>query len=147
MNLRTLKLSDLQLGDCSRWFQPNGTQYLELPLILPYFKQVTGGQVLDDEEVGTPPKYPFVCKAIGSTGVTPGTLVQIQWPDGRYLSNPGIDFFSFVGTGRRGRLIDPHKRMPPASKIILNIDNSGTDATSNLEIYFEGCLLIPLVGA
>ena len=146
MNFSTLKLSDLQLGDCTRWIAPSGTQYLELPLILPYFKQVAAGAILEDEEVGTPPEYPFVCKAIGFTGTTPGTIVQIQWPDGRYLSNPGLDFFSFVRTGRMGRLIDPHKLMPQNSKIILNIDNTGVGAAV-LEIYFEGCLRIPLVSA
>jgi len=145
MNLSTLQLSDLQLGDCSAWTAPSGTQYLELPHILPYFNQVGAGDVLDGEEIGTPAEYPFVCKAIGFTGLTPGTLIQIQWPDGRYLSNPGVDFFSFVRTGRLGRLIDPFKAMPANSKILMNINNSGQDVAANLEIYFEGCLRIPLV--
>lgn len=147
MNLRGLQLSDLQLGSCSGWMNPSGTRYLELHHVLPYFNQVGAGDLLDDEEVGTPAQYPFVVKAVSFTGVTPGTLVQIQWPDGRYLSNPGIDFFSFVGTGRRGRLIDPHKVLLANSKIRMNIDNTAVGSAANMEIYFEGCLRIPLVNA
>jgi len=144
-DLREMRLSDLQLQSCTRWVSPDGVVYLELPYVLPFFKTVAAGAMVDDSELGTPPAYEFACKAIGSTGVTPGTLVQIQWPDGRYLSNPGVDFFSFVGTGRRGRLLDVPKRLRPASKIRLNIDNSGVAVASELEIYFEGVLRIPLV--
>jgi len=100
---------------------------------------------VDDDELGTHPRYEFAVKLIGNTGITPGTLVQVQWPDARYLSNPGIDVFSFWGTGRRGRLLDPIKRLRPASKIRFNIDNSGVGVQSDLEIYFEGVLRIPLV--
>lgn len=141
-----MELSDLQLASCTRWVSPEGVVYLELPYVLPFFRTVAAGAMVDDAELGTPPGYEMACKAISSTGVTPGTLVQIQWPDGRYLSNPGVDFFSFVGTGRRAwSLADTPKRLRPASKIRFNIDNSGVAVASELEIYFEGVLRIPLV--
>jgi hypothetical protein len=61
------------------------------------------------------------------------------------LSNPGVDFFSFVGTGRRGRLISPHKFMPKNSKIRINLDNSLVASNANMEIYFEGVILVDMV--
>lgn len=144
-DLRQLELSDLQLASCTRWVAPDGVVILELPTVLPYFRTVNAGAIIDDAELGTPASYPFLCKAICFTGVTPGTLIQVQWPDGRYLSNPGVDFFSFVGTGRRARLVRPHKLMQPSSKIRLNIDNSGVGTAADLELYFEGVFRVPLV--
>ena len=142
--LREMRLSDLQLKSCTRWRAPDGVVYLEVPYVLPFYLSVAAGAVLDDIELGTPPEFELACKQICSTGITPGTLIQIQWPDGRYLSNPGVDFFSFVGTGRRARGLEFPKRIRPSSKIRLNIDNSGA-AAADLEIYFEGVLRVPLV--
>lgn len=142
---RQVQLSDLQLKSCMRWTDPDGVVHLEVPYVLPFYRSIAAGAFADDSELGTPPEYEFVCKVIGNTGVTPGTLIQIRWPDGRYLSNPGVDFFSFVGTGRRGRLLDVPKRLRPASKIRFNIDNTGVGSAADLEIYFEGALRIPLV--
>jgi hypothetical protein len=143
--LREMRLSDLQLKTCTRWRAPDGVVYLEIQHTLPFYRTVAAGAVLDDVELGTPPEFEFACKQISSTGVTPGTLIQIQWPDGRYLSNPGVDFFSFVGTGRRARGLEFPKRIKPASKIRFNIDNSGVPTSADLEIYFEGVLRVPLV--
>lgn len=142
--LRQMELTDLQIKACTVWRAPDKVVYLELPYVSPLFQFVAGGAFIDDLELGTPSEFPFLCKVVSFTGVTPGTLVQIQWPDGRYLSNPGVDMFSFVGTGRRGRLIRPHKLMDPASKIRFNIDNRGAGDT-NLELYFEGVLRVPLM--
>lgn len=142
--LREMRLSDLQLKTCTRWVAPDGVVYLEIAHTLPFYLSVAAGVMLDDVELGTPPEFEFACKQICSTGITPGTLVQIQWPDGRYLSNPGVDFFSFVGTGRRARGLEFPKRIKPASKLRFNIDNSAAGA-SDLEIYFEGVLRVPLV--
>jgi hypothetical protein len=147
MSLREMRLSDLQLRDCTRWVAPDGVVYLPQFHVQPFFKNVPAGQTLDDVELGTPPEFPFLIKLICSTGInTSGVLVRIQWPDGRYLSNPGVDFFSFVGTGRRGRLLDKPKVVPPSSKIRFDLTNpNGADA--DLEIFFEGALLVPLVNA
>jgi len=144
---RQLKLTDLQIASCARWQAPDGVVYLELAHTIPFFQAVTALQNPFELELGTPPEFRFLCKVVSFTGLVPGTLVQIQWPDGRYLSNPGIDLFSFVGTGRRGRLIDPHKLMAPSAKIRMTIDNSLVAVAGTLELYFEGVLLVPMVGA
>lgn len=144
MPIKEVQISDLQIASCSLWKEASGALFLPVFHVLPFFQTLAANAELPDLELGTPPDYDFVCRAIGSTGTTPGTLVQVQWPDGRYLSNPGVDFFSFVGTGRRGRLIDPGKRMKPGQKIRLNIDNSLVNTTSTMEIYFEGVLLVPM---
>ena len=144
--MRLANITDYQLQGCNKWTLGQATK-LAIAHTIPFFQQILAGQVLNDIELATPPDHDFICKVVSSTGVTPGTLVQIQWPDGRYLSNPGVDFFSFVGTGRRGRLISPHKQCPRSSKIRLNLDNSLVDSTANLEIYFEGVVLVELVNS
>jgi hypothetical protein len=146
MTFDTVQFSDLQIAACSPWVNPAGATELPVPFVLPFFLAVGAGAILSDVELGTPAEYDFVVKVISSTGITPATFVQVQWPDGRYLSNPGVDFFSFVGTGKRGRLIDPHKRVRPQQKIRFNIDNSA-GAAASLEIYLEGTLQVPLVGS
>lgn len=145
MNFREMKLTAMQIVACSRWRAPDGVEYLEVAHVLPFFQTVAAGAVLEDIELGTPARYNFAVKLISFTGVTPGTLIQVQWPDGRYLSNPGVDFFSFVGTGRRGRLIWPHKIIEPGQKIRLNIDNTGVNVAANLPLFFEGVLRVPMV--
>jgi hypothetical protein len=142
--MRLANITDYQLQGCGKWVI-NGVVKLPIAHTIAFFQQVANGAVLNDVEIATPPEHDFICKVVSSTGVTPGTLVQIQWPDGRYLSNPGLDFFSFVGTGRRGRLISPHKFCPRSSKIRLNLDNSLVGSTANMEIYFEGVILVDLV--
>ena len=139
------KLSDLQLSTCNRWQLPSGVVKLAIPHVLPFYGNLFPNTIVNDVEMATPPDYDFVCKLISFTGVTPGTLVQIQWPDGRYLSNPGLDFFSFVGTGRRSRLLSPHKFCPKSSKIKMNYDNSQVNSTSVIEMYFEGVILVDLL--
>jgi hypothetical protein len=120
--------------------------YLPIPHVLPFVYDVAANAApLTAVEIGTPSEYDFLVKAVTFTGSTPGTLIQVQWPDGRYLSNPGIDFFSFVGTGKRARLVDPHKLCARQSKIRFNIDNSEVDQDATLEIMFEGVLLVGLV--
>jgi len=141
--VKSLELSDLQLKSCTKWVA-NGQALLPIPHVIPFYYYAQTGQMYSDVELATPSEGPFVCKVISSTGTVPGTIVQIQWPDGRYLSNPGIDFFSFVGTGRRGRLVYPHKILPRTSKIRLNLDNTN-GANANMEIFFEGLLLMPMV--
>jgi len=143
--MRPLRLSDLQLKTCTKWVAPDGTVLLPLPYTIPFFYQLAANQIISDLELATPSESAFVCKVVSSTGIVPGTLVQVQWPDGRYLSDPGVDFFSFVGTGRRARLIDPYKYMPKSSKIRMNFDNTNVSVPAYMEIYFEGVILVELV--
>ena len=145
MNLRQLELTDLQLATCSRWVNPPGVTVLPVPHTIPFFYQVPANSQAIGVELGTHVEFPFLLKVISFTGLTPGTLIRIQWPDGRYLSNPGLDFFSFVRTGRLGRLMNPHKRLAQQQKIRLDIDNSTVGTAAVLEMYLEGVLQVPLV--
>jgi hypothetical protein len=148
MSLRQLLLSDLQINACGKFTDPSGVQILELPHTVPVFTSVAGdAPVVADYEQGTPAEFAFLVKAISFTGLTPGTLIQIQWPDGRYLQNSPVDFFSFCGTGKRARWLEAPKLCPPNSKIRLTIDNSAVGSQSDIELYFEGVLRIPMVTA
>ena len=146
MSLRQLKLSDLQVNSCGRWTAPNGTVFIELPHTLAvYTTLAANAPIVTDYEQATPPEFSFFAKAISNTGLTPGTLVQVQWPDGKYLSNVPVDAFSFWGTGKRARWLEIGKLCPPSSKIRLTFDNSAVDAESDVEMFFEGVLRIPMV--
>ena len=146
MSLRQLKLSDLQINSCGTFKDPSGTQYLELPHTVCVFTTVgANAAIIPDYEQATPPEFPFLVKMISYTGLTAGTLIQIQWPDGRYLQNTPVDFFSFCGTGKRARWLEAPKMCPPNAKIRLTIDNSQVDAQSDIELYFEGVLRVPMV--
>lgn len=145
MSLRELRLTDLQLQTCTRWVNPPGVTVLPVPHTIPFFYQIAANSFADGVELATHAEFPFLLKVISFTGVTPGTLIRIQWPDGRYLSNPGVDFFSFVRTGRLGRLMDPHKLLPPAQKLRLDLDNSAVGTAAVIELYLEGVLQVPLV--
>jgi hypothetical protein len=146
LSLRRLQLSDLQVNACGKWTAPNGVTFLELPHTICVFTSVLANAApIVDFEVGTPPEFPFLAKILSYTGVTPGTLIQVQWPDGRYLQQSPVDLFSFCGTGRRARWLEAPKLCPPNSKIRLKIDNSLVDSESDVELYFEGVLRIPMV--
>lgn len=155
MALRELRLTDLQIRACSLWVAPDGTQYLPVPHTIPFYFNAPANPPqttqVPDVELGTPPKYKFLCKVISAAlqqtenPSIPTPIIQVQWPDGRYLSNPGMDVFSFIGTGKNGRLISPHKLMEPNSKIRLNVDNTANDVSYQVVMFFEGVLLVPLV--
>lgn len=146
MNFTPLALSDLQMKTCTRWQGPDNRVFLELPKTISLYQSFGANAApVPDIELGTPPNYDFICKVVSYTGITPGTIIQIQWPDGRYLSNPGVDAFSFWGTGKRGRLLSVHKRMPPSSKIRVTCDNSAVGSVSNVELHFEGVLRVPMI--
>lgn len=148
MSLRELKLSDLQVNACGKWTDPAGVEFLELPHTICVFTSVAGdAAIVPDYEQATPAEFDFLVKAISYTGLTPGTLIQIQWPDGRYLQSSPVDFFSFCGTGKRARWLEIPKLLPPNSKIRLTINNSAVGSQSNIEMYFEGVLRIPMVKA
>jgi hypothetical protein len=145
--LREMQLTDLQLATCSRWINPPGVTVLPAPHTIPWFYQVGANAQADGVELATDKQFPFLLKVISFTGTTPGTLIRIQWPDGRYFSNPGVDFFSFVRTGKNGRLLSPHKLLAPNQKIRIDIDNSLVDSAAVLELYLEGILQVPLVNS
>lgn len=142
-----MQLSDLQLATCTQWVNPQGVTILPVPHTLPFFFQVNANSQNYGVELATHPEFPFLLKVISYTGTTPGTLIRVQWPDGRYLSNPGMDFFSFVRTGRLGRLMSKPKLLAPAQKVRFDIDNSLVGSTSEIELYLEGELHVPMVNA
>lgn len=146
MSLRDLKLSDLQLNACGAYSLPSGAKILVVPHTIPVFETLQANQpIVTDYEQATDPDYDFIVKAISYTGLTPGTLIQVQWPDGRYLSNAPVNLFSFCGTGKRSRGFDQPKLVPANQKIRLTLDNSAVDSVSNVEMYFEGVLRVALV--
>jgi hypothetical protein len=143
---RQLELTDLQVSACSRWRDPAGREFLELPNMIPFFRVVPGGASLFDVELGIPAEFDFLCKAIGAvTDGTIGMVTRIQWPDSRYLQASPIDFQRFCRTGKRGRLIDPHKLCEKGQKIRLSLDNTANEEQVGIELYFEGVLRIPMV--
>jgi len=143
-----LELTDEQIVACAGFTAPDGATFLELPAVLSFVQTFTANaQPVEDLELGTFPSWDFVVCSVEYTGVTPGTIVQIQWPDGRYLMNPGIDAFSFIGTGKRGRLVDPEKLLRKQSKIRINVDNSNVGESSTVELYFYGYVRVPFAPA
>jgi hypothetical protein len=146
LSLRQLQISDLQVNACGKWSNPSGVQYLELPHVVPVFTSI-GANVapIADYEVGTPAEFAFLVKCLSYTGLTPGTLIQVQWPDGRYLQSNPVDMFSFCGTGKRARWLERPKLCPPNTKIRLKLDNSLVGSQSDIEMYFEGVLRVPMV--
>ena len=93
-------------------------------------------------------QYDFVINGISAVVDVTGddeTLLQIQWPDGRYLSNPGLPVWDFIGTGLRGWVLENPEVIAHGSKVKLNIDNSGNGSNVNLGLFFEGVLRIPMV--
>ena len=146
MSLRELKLTDLQANACGKWSYPNGVEFFPVPFTIPVYETLQADQaIVPDYEVATHSEYDFLVRVISYTGLTPGTLIQIQWPDGRYLSNAGVDVFSFYGTGKRGRLLEVPKLLPPNTKIRLTLDNSAVGSISNVELFFEGVLKVPFI--
>jgi hypothetical protein len=154
VSLRELRLTDLQLRACSLWTDPDGSQYLPVYKCLPFYFVAPANPPtttpIQDTELGTPPRYRFLCKVISAAfsqtanPSIPTPKIQIQWPDGRYLSNPALPVFSFVGTGKNGRLVWPHKMCPPSSKLRMNVDNTASTVAYQVQMFFEGCLLVPL---
>lgn len=155
MSLRELRLTDLQIRACTRWVAPDGTDYLPVPHYIPFYFNAPANPPqttqVPDVELGTPARYKFLCKVVSAAfqqtafPSIPTPTVQIQWPDGRYLTNPGLDVFSFIGTGKNGWLVSPHKLMNPNSKIRMNVDNTENAIAYRVVMFFEGCLLVPMI--
>jgi hypothetical protein len=104
--------------------EPDGRQFLELPFVVPVFVRVLAGQVVQGLEVSVSGEYDFQVRVISAALLTGGPRVQVEWPDGRYLSTPGLPLFDFVGTGMRGRLLENPETIGRTEKILLNVDNS-----------------------
>jgi hypothetical protein len=116
-------LTSAQAGACLKT-EPDGRQFLEIPYVVPFYVRVAPGQIANGLEVAINSEYEFRVMVISATLVTQGPRLQVQWPDGRYLSRPGIPVFDFIGTGMRGRLLEEPETIGRTEKILLNVDNS-----------------------
>ncbi len=142
--MKAVALDRMQFQACSKWVAPSGSKILPITYTIPFYLALTAGQFYDDQEqaVNPPGGYPFSLRAIGVYLAAPGPTVRFQWPNGRYLSPVGIPVFNYIGTGKRGRLIDPVVRMQDSDVIRMDIDNSA-GGTQQLAIFFEGVVLVP----
>lgn len=140
-------LTDYQLQACA-WTSPEGAAFLELPHTIPWYFTAAAGTAYPGVEQAMSAQYDFVVKGISAvvdfTGLDE-TLVQIQWPDGRFLSNPGLPVWDFIGTGLRGWVLENPELIAHGSKLKVNTDNSANFSAVNLALFFEGVLRIPMV--
>lgn len=133
-----------QLAGCT-WTSPEGRVFLELPHAMPWYYTAAGSTLYQGIEQGMNPDYDFIVKAICAVIDVPVTLIQIQWPDGRFLSNPGLPMYDFIGTGLRGWVLENPELIQRGEKIKLQVDNSANASAVNLDLFFEGLLRIPMV--
>lgn len=146
-NFTLPSLTDYQFQSCS-WTSPEGATYLELPHTISWYFQALADTDYPGLEQAMSAQYDFVIHAIGAVVDVTGddeTLVQIQWPDGRFLSNPGLPVWDFIGTGLRGWNLENPELIAHGSKVKLNVDNTDNSSNVNLALFFEGVLRIPMV--
>lgn len=86
-------------------------------------------------------EYPFLVHGLGSIVSLPYTYARIQWPNGHYLSQVPVDLWNFGGTGRNGRLLTKPVFIP--AKDLARLEVGTQQSQSTLQLFFEGCLLIP----
>jgi|SRR5882672_2557462 len=142
--MKALTLDRMQFQACSNWVQPSHSKILPVTFTIPFIFALTAGQTYEgvEQAISTPGKNTFCLRAIGVFLAAPGPTVRFQWPNGRYLSPIPIPVFNYIGTGKRGRLIDPVVKMKDADVIRMDIDNSA-GGTQQLAIFFEGVVLVP----
>lgn len=145
--MKPITLDRMQFQACSKWVARSG-KILPVTFTIPFYYPLAAGQIYEglEQAVSTPGKYPFTLRAVGAYLAAPGPVVRFQWPNGRYLSTVGIPIFSYIGTGKRGRLIDPPVPMKDTDVIRMDVDNSAGGA-QQLCIFFEGVVLIPFEAA
>lgn len=143
------QLTDYQFAGCV-WTAPDGARFLLLPKTIVWYFRATSGTQTNGIEQSFDPDYDVLVKSIGgyeSNEAGDVCYVQVQWPDGRYLSNPGLPVWDFIGTGLRGFLLEQGEIIPRGQKVKFNVDNSGNEDDTDLALYFEGVVLIPMVEA
>jgi len=94
-------------------------------------------------EQNAPNKYHFLIKAISAIVDLPYTYMRVQWPDGKFLSNVPVDIWSMMRTGRNGRLLEVPKLIEKNGVIRMEFGTQQTGQVVNVQIFFEGCILIP----
>ena len=147
MSFRIPKLTDYQLKGCI-WQAPDGSKFLPMPYTVPWYFHAAASSIKLGVEQAFHSEFDFYINAIGGIQNKQDgdvTYIQVQWPDGRYLSNPGLPVWDFIGTGMRGFCIESGERVAHGSKVKLNVDNSGNDEDCDIALFFEGVLLVPMV--
>ena len=141
------KLTDMQFRACN-WTSPAGADFLPLAHTIPWYFTAAATTLYQGIEQAMNSQYDFLVTGISAVVDVTGnneTLLQIQWPDGRFLSNPGLPVWDFIGTGLRGWVLENPELIPHGTKVKLNIDNSNNSSIVNLGLFFEGLLRVPMV--
>lgn len=145
------KLDAKKLSACVPYECPQG-RFLQLPFCSVYETQIdntkgsgfgNGFMFVPGNEQGAPAKYNYLIHAMSSIVSLPYTYCRVQWPDGHYLSNVPVDLWSMVQTGRNGRLFSRPKFIPKGSVIRMELGTNQTSAVVQVQIFYEGCILIP----
>ena len=142
MNLS--KITAAKLRACVPYECDRG-RFLQLPCV-PVFQYTitndTGAYFsVPGLEQGFPPEFNFLCHGIGSIASLAYTYARIQWPNGHYLSQNPVDMFNFCGTGRNGRLFEEPVFIQKGETVRIEVGTQ--QAASTLQLFFEGCILIP----
>ena len=101
----------------------DGEEFVELPFTVPWYFLAAAGVNSEGLELAMSADYDFEVRAVSAVIGAPGPLAQIQWTDGRYLSNPGLPVFDFIGTGERGFLLENPELIPRGAKVKVNVSN------------------------
>lgn len=138
------KLTPERLQACTPYIGPQG-KFWQLPDISCFQYTITNGTgaylSVPGLEQGFPPEFDFLVHGICSIASVPYTYARIQWPTGRYLSQVPVDMFNFCGTGRNGRKLTIPEFIPKGDTVKLELGTQA--ATATLQLFFEGCILIP----
>jgi hypothetical protein len=142
--LNAQKLTPAKLAACmpyvcdkGRFLQVSDIQYFQITM-----NNTTGAYLsFPGLEQGFPPEFDFLVRGIGAIATVAYTYARLQWPSGRYLSQVPVDMFNFGGIGRNGRRLTEPEFIPKGD--IVKIEAGLQGASSTLQLFFEGCILIP----
>ena len=141
------KITPAKLQACMPYACPRGN-FLQLPFTSIFettLDNTDGTEFLSlpGQEQNAPPKYDFLIHALSALVTLPYTYMRIQWPDGHFLSNNPVDIWSMMQTGRNGRLLEVPKFIEKNGVIRMEFGTQQTFAVVNVQVFYEGCILIP----
>lgn len=143
----TSQIPASKLKACVPYNCPRGN-FLQLPHVLDFsitLNNVGNSTFLDvpGQEVNAPPQYHFLVHAISALVDLPYTYLRIKWPDGKFFSNVPVDIWSMMQTGRNGRVLEVPKFLEKNSIIQQEFGTQQTGSPVNVQVFYEGALLIP----
>lgn len=141
------KITAAKLQACMPYACPQGN-FLQLPFCSVFETQLsnvdgTAFLSVPGAEQNAPNKYDFLIHAMAALVSAPYTYMRVQWPDGHFLSNIPVDIWSMMQTGRNGRLFERPRFVEKNSVIRMEFGTAQTSAVVNVQLFFEGALLIP----